>query len=197
MSTRLTNDMRDIIRAALLDHRFKAEIEKLEAEATAIGPDLYAELMGEWAVYAAKLPQNFMHVDYAVKVDIPGVECHFSYKCEKGTAESVLRSYCNASGRHCYPLPETWREPNNWPYELRKDSHVYARIVDVNLRAQQLKKARQEMAEKLEATLNAFKTVKALVEAWPEVAPFVPGKSASAFLPAVPTAELNKALGLP
>lgn len=51
---------------------------------------------------------------------------------------------------------------------------------------------------KTAATVNTFYTSEKLVEAWPEIAPFIPANmKPTVQLPAVPTADLNAMLGLP
>lgn len=196
-TVRLTNAMRDDIRAKLIEHRFGEEEKSLVAEAMALGPRVYDALMGEHKAAALALPDGFVKRSRRFVVSLPAGESHFDTGWDGNAAVLVIskRSY----RYHPVVLPDALPLPEDkWPHPLRKEDAVFAEIDGLNLRAVKLVEARNEMNEKLTATLGAFTTVNKLVEAWPEVLPFCPSTSefAAPFLPAVPTDELNKALNL-
>lgn len=199
MAIKLTKLDRVAICEKLLARRFDEEEKALCAEADAIGPRLYDELMGEWNERANNLPDGFMKRDSYVDIKMDGVESYFAtqWNADEGLRSSILRTKYSSS-THYYPLPEARAIPRGeWPVELKKCHQIYKDIVDLNARASKHIKDREETASQIKGILSAYNTVEQLVAAWPEVEPFCPKEKSKQRLPAVPMESLNLKLGLP
>lgn len=96
-------------------------------------------------------------------------------------------------------------KPLRVPYSKRHDAlKVYprahllvGRYIDFDRRRDDLRTEKDMLRKRTEAILRTFRSMGALVKAWPEVAPYLPARATSPNLPAVPFVELNRALGLP
>ena len=174
---RLTNQIRQDILKALLDQRFEKEQNENKRQLDALGEKIYhsiytPELLG----LMAQLPGNsFRRV-------------------------SNIMARCGRNYRS-FNLPkvvELLHFHHQVCVEIPAESELGKEYFDILRKHDELRDNRTEMERKVLTTLNSVTTMHKLLKVWPEVEPFVKGRLfSSPNLPALPTQELNKLLGIP
>lgn len=199
--TNLNQDLRNAIVSAAIKHRFADECEQLLQQARFIANDAYlSHYNPEILKKMTALPQGWLEEKEEFKVQFGFAVHHLHFtgfhhsipsvvsrpwleeeKLQKEQRRRFLKKDLEARVVHCFDFQH--------PLTLRVDAHQKSKE---DLRAQ-ISAARDETHR----ALSKFRTVKTLIEAWPEIAPFIPAASSKAYLPAIPVATLNKILDLP
>lgn len=174
---RLTNQIRQDILKALLDQRFEKEQNENKRQLDALGEKIYnsvytPELLG----LMAQLPGNSFRKVSRLTARF-GTDYH-SFNLPK------VRELLHLHHQVCFEIP--------------LDSELGKEYTDLRNKHNELNDKRSETSRKVLATLNSVTTMHKLLKVWPEVEPFVKGYLfSSPNLPALPTQELNKLLGIP
>lgn len=178
-SHRLTATARDRLREMMLEHRFKHERDELDARAARHADDVYKDIYGRSAKKMADLPSGWLPEFSEISVQFGD---SFTY-VKFSEARRVQQRHRRAAAK------------------------IYAADHKLAVEHMAIQAARSDLYErersaslKVSAALNRASTTKILVDIWPEASPFVDklfAKSAPKNLPAIPVADLNKALDLP
>lgn len=172
----LNNDHRTVISKALIEHRFnKAEAELREREQD-LAHKLYFEAYSEEErKQMSALPKGFLPTSDRIHVRIAGEHTQLELPCDWPRPYDSLHR-CQLVLDADNPLATEW-------LKLRGDKQDLT---------QQIKEARA----RIEGVLRSVRTTKQLLEAWPEVGPYLPAQVPSQ-LPAIRTEALNRMLNLP
>lgn len=175
-SIRLTNDLRNRIAKAVLEHRFGPEEKELEQDRERLGKLVY-DLLYDGATQNAMdgLPEGWLPTQSDDNVYFAGQWAHVEFG---------------------EPLRFTYKDSRNFP-KFAADSPATKLFEDIEARKHKLREARSETAAKVNGLLCEATTMKKLLEIWPEVEPFIPPSTTPVYLPAVPRDEVNALLGLP
>lgn len=177
MSTRLTNELRNRIRQAVLEHRFGADEAAIEADKKKLGRLAYDTLYTpQEQEFMRGLPEGMLPTQFYDSFHFAGQWCtlHFG-------GEALPFHY-----QHYQCAPK-----------FAADSPVTQLFEDIEARKRKLREAKDAAAAKVNGILSEATTVKKLLEIWSEVEPFLPPANTPVYLPAVPRAEVNALLGLP
>lgn len=197
-SPRLSNDNRPTIMKSIITHQLQPEYTALCARGNAIAEAVYFYLVPK--VYR-DLPEGVLiRVNcFKLKVGDDVEEINFSGQFQVLDAQSKYTSY------GWFKEPATIVRP--MPYSKAMQVAAILSHDDETIYYRQFKEHRQaindfnkkfnELKTEITGLLYSFTTVKALLEAWPEVGPFIPNNIAPPKLPALPIAALNEKLGLP
>lgn len=197
MTARLTTSIRNAIANAVMKHRYEATVSALIDEKAAFAVNVYEDLYSK----STRDKMNALPEGWLPSSDNVAVQFGASYE----------RIYFNGYtyGKLVSVIASEDRRKDGGLRLLGKHAHGCAKVYDAthplsiahsNLESKErrLKTEFEETRLQVEAALNAVTTTKRLIETWPEIAPF-----ASQFddekpqLPAIPTQQLNKILGLP
>lgn len=169
---RLTNDMRNKILFALMEHRFQSDEDAVHKRWTAFADDVYNDMYAAWErELIAKMPAAWVSKDLTIYISFAGKQAALAMS-EARPNPSRQRKVYHAS----HPLSLRFEDLVAQSDKLRVD----------------LDKA---MAE-VKAALESVQTVKKLLELWPEISSFVP-KVVTYSVPAPRFDDLNRALKLP
>jgi hypothetical protein len=192
--TRLTKDIRDEIVMDLLRHSFKDRIEALYAERSALAQKIYEDAFSADARKKMQaLPDGWLPEVNSINVRLGSDYTSFEFSGGLyGDINRIMKCKQPESRR----IPFKFRGGCVASYEA---THSLA------LEHERIGNLRKSLWEEIESAkraattaVNAVSTVKRLIEVWPEVDPFASKHSTEKpQLPAVPTAQLNKILGLP
>lgn len=175
MTERLHAMLRVKIVHALLKHRFDPEVEKLELRelelAVAVYNDQLLELKRMQRLPDGWLPKiEQIHVQFGEK----WVYLHFKVPMIVPTSKEFS------------------------PFAVYEAGHKRSTEYFKLLEAKQDLEARKTQARRAASVIiGEAKTVKQLLEAWPEVAPFIPEAEAASTLPALNMKTVNQMLALP
>lgn len=175
--TRLTQNARDIIADAMLEERFKEELEALEKRKAQHTAKVYKHF------YPAPLRRKMNNMPEGAFPTHQGMAVSYVGNREHIKFPEPVRLFHLHGWRHAsidspeHPLFVEWKK-------LGKDFEAY-------------RSSRADLAGELRQALKRFTTVASLLKNWPEAEPYVPKTVISANPPAVRTEELNRKLGLP
>lgn len=186
MATRLNNFMRQDIERALLDHRFKAERDRLSEESLTLGEEAYDAYYGKWKEKMDAFPENAFRTSSTVQVGVGGQRHNLFMKEERPVFYDD--GYWNSTAIKLYASDD--------PFGARVHEQVQA--------AQKLREAEYQASSQVRSALKQFSTAEKLLETWPEAESIIrpvllkygTGKAASP-LPVVVVSSLNAVLGLP
>lgn len=199
--TRLTNEIRKTIKEAVLRHRFEEQAEALVADRAAFAGEVYNDvyrksdrdkmeaLPNGWLPTTSSVSVRFGETAYGRYEDFPfdGAIYGDIAKVRKRTDKSPQRCERRVPHKHYSGCSKVYGD----------DHRLSSKHAALKERADELQTEIVAAARQVTAALDSANTVKQLLEAWPEVEPFVPVRSAKANLPAVPVDALNKLLDLP
>ena len=191
---RLTNDDRDSIRTGLIAHTFRERLTALREAEDAL---LKAVYEGAFSAAERKRYAAAPAGDYRSVTVIGAVYADSSSRYTRlGNYYGVLSRYMPKRDKDpSYLIParlSSSREPTVIaPGYLREtiETHVEAKKA--------LETEITGAVNKTAGLLLNFRTAEKLIEAWPEIAPFVPAAQAPVKLPALNRADLNAEFGLP
>lgn len=176
--TNLTNEARNKILARLIEHRFGAEEEALRKARRAFAARVYDDIFTKkQRDLMASLPSGWMPTKQTINVYFAGEITQLSLPDQR-------------------PVPHDKVHGTLAVYDAR---HPLAEAkVDLDRKAYDLTERRDAARANANAFLRNSKTLKQLVDAWPEIEPFAndviekPVK-----LPTIDLSKLNADLGLP
>lgn len=200
MTRRLTKDLRETILNALLKHAFAQrfnDLHRAEQELTrAVAAAAVDARYGAGAfVQAQAAPAGWLPRAHTVYLLLPS---YVRERLSVSGGNTPVAAWLTDAPAPAFAHPSVCRGvtgdylPVDALPELTKArvlGHLDARAAALDT----YHKTRQQAA----AALARATTVKRLLEAWPEAAPFIPAASQPVQLPAVQTDVLNAALGLP
>lgn len=199
MSTRLTNDLREVIADAVLRHRFTEQVDALIADratlADAIYNDLYRKSDRE---KMEALPKGWLSEEPNIGVQFGSSGCRYENIEFGGQFYGKLGALRtkHEDERVYRRVPDKHRSGCAKVYE---DAHkLSVRHQELEDRLSAMKADFDAAHRQTMAALASVNTIKSLIKAWPEVEPFAAKfEDAPRHLPSVPTAKLNEMLGLP
>lgn len=197
--TRLTNDIRDAIRADLTAHRYGAAVKAIGDRLQVFAAKLYDHLYSpEDQALMASLPNGWLPEDDHLRISYAGQyhSVYFNGYCWSWSSLNSLAKRGSAISRRVAS------EHIGGHVRLRDDAlcNEFGQI-DNDLR--KLNEANSLAQRDIQTALSTFSTIEKLIEAWPEVEPFAspyitaPQKAAKSLLPAVRISSLNAMLDLP
>ena len=197
-SVRLTNSIRDKIIQDLIDHRFTKEAEELAKKRARFAKKVYNDVYSEYQRRKMNaLPDGWLPVKNSVKVKF-GSEIDQCY----ASGELYLP---HISRRQFVEVVKGWLVPTcDDGYNVIKKQYEHGDSFTKERNA--LENAKLELRDKIEETYRNAKaavysatTVNKLINAWPEVEPFVRKyiKTEGTSIPAIKVEKLNAMLGLP
>lgn len=175
---RLTNEMRNRIAKAVLEHRFGAEEAALDAARPALGDAIYEALYPTGSVARLHLRASL-----------------------EGEHYRTMRKTCHFPGKRWVEIELSEVMPffdkDDGCLGFDANSPATAAFERFHAAERKLQEAKEEASAKVHGILSEATTVKKLMEVWPEVEPFIPPAATPIHLPAVPRDEVNALLGLP
>ena len=195
--TRLTNAIRDAIRAELLAHRFREPILILLNEAQQLGEDVYAELYPPH-VYSKMnaLPEGFFRKQDHIKTFCLGQPLHIYF----GPFIEYLKGYeaIPREQRHVQSRIMGQRHYPEYSNILTLSDPLQKRVEQLIQNRDKHNAAYSTASTQLEASLAAVGSISNLIKAWPEIEPFAKKymDPVKIQLPAIPVASLNAMLDL-
>lgn len=175
MTERLHAMLRTKIINALLKHRFDPEVDKLELRALGLAVAVYNDQLPELG-RMRRLPDGWLPKIEQIQVQFGEKWVHLVFKVPM----IILAS-------KDYP-----------PFASYEADHKLSTEYFKLLEAKQDLEARKVQAKKAASVIiGEAKTVKQLLEAWPEVAPFIPEAEPASTLPAINMKTINQMLALP
>ena len=178
-SVRLTQDMRKTILGRLMSHAFDKRLEQQRKEASHLGDDVYEDIYHrDLQKKMRALPDGFLKLTGGITVCFGGRRSNVSFSKMRPVAEC----HDTYEGARSY---DASHELSVRHFETEKQGSVLREEMD---RVRSLAKA----------ALDSCTTLKNLVEAWPEAAPFVKdfAKSRPVLALTVTIKDLNSKLGL-
>lgn len=176
--SRLTNQIRQSMLKAVLEHAFSEKIAQAKADLIVAGDALYMDHHGEHLKIMQKLPASFLYKQGRMDTNIGG-QRHVVQ-----LSESKPMSY----------------ESNCSRIVFEADNPAAIAWLQANEKVGDAINQRDAMSREVNAVLESVHTFKKLWEVWPESKSLLEKfeqKPAIAILPAVQVAKLNSALGLP
>lgn len=178
----LTNDRRDRIVGMLLQYTFDKEREELDKQRAKLGPKIYnAAFSASDRKKMKALPKSWLRHKSHITAEIAGTMDRFDMP------EAVPFPYDKASYNDC-ALTLDGSHPIASDYLAYKQAN------------EDLSERRKQAKNEANAVLYAHRTVKQLIDAWPEIKPFVErvcDLKGNRSVPVVPTQQLNKRFRLP
>jgi hypothetical protein len=201
--TRLTNDIRKSIAEKAMHSAFSAQADALTDRRAAFGLQVYTVAFGRIEKQLNDMPEGFFPTVNSIHARFQGQQDTFTFN---GRPQSM----CTV---------EAWVYPGREPVYRRVPYERYARYNScaevempftdghpliaaretLNADCSKFKEELIKAYVKIEATLNSFNSIKALIKAWPEVEELLPPqpKKEIANLPATIFTDLNTLIGLP
>lgn len=192
--TRPTKDIRDQSVLDLLRYSFKERVEALYAERAALAQAIYEDTFSaETRKKMQSLPDGWLPEVNSINARLGSDYSSFEFS---GGLYGEINRIAKVGKDQTRRIPIKLKGGCVASYDA---THKLA------LEHERLNNLRKVLWEEIETAkraantaVNAVSTVKRLIEVWPEVDPFASKHSTEKpQLPAVPTAHLNKILGLP
>lgn len=179
-SIRLTNEMRNRICKAVLEHRFAAEEAALEKAKEEIAEFSYSIL------YTPARLERF-------KGSEPGEYVTLDFMNVSFAGQSSVRFCLNGGPRPFFHAHNSYTKT----IRFAADDPPAQAWEKYQAKKSKFREAKDTAEAKVNGILSEATTVKKLIEIWPEVEPFIPPGTTPVHLPAVPRVEVNALLGLP
>lgn len=197
LAIRLNREMRSEICDALMLHRFEQPLRDLFAKRAELADKLHRDVYKRQLSKMDELPEGWLPTYSGIKVQA-GADVYFFnfngvWSVRSGPGTVIYAVEVASDQRRCPAMDSS--------YDVKKvydaGSAMADEITDIVRETQQMEQSISEAQKQVGVTLDQFVTVEKLVEAWPEVTPFIPEKQRPVSLPALPTQQLNDMLGLP
>lgn len=192
---RLTDDTRGRILRAVLIGKLQEEYDGLCIVGAALAHEVYLELIPR---SIRELPEGICKKNsgFQVKFGESYRELNFNGAFEIRDSEShILYDWFKIPEKIFQPFP--YNKANGCIHQFEPRTVIYKKADQLlNLRKDFITKFLQLRLE-IQGVVSRFTTIEKLLEAWPEVRPFIPPAKAPVQLPALPIDELNKKLKLP
>ena len=197
-SPRLSNDNRPIIMKAVITHQLQPEYTALCERGMQIAEAYYLDLVPK---NLRDLPDGVLVKASLMKLKVGDDidEIHFNGQFQVKDSKSSYTSYSWFKDSPTIVRPMPYNKAMNVAAILSHDDPTiyYRQFKEHRQAIDAFNKKFNELRTEITGLLYSFSTVKTLIEAWPEVAPFIPDAIAPPKLPALPIAALNEKLGLP
>lgn len=201
---RLTNDIRSTIVNALMEHKFDGEVAGLCAERAAIAAAVYDTHYKRDLKRINDLPEGWLRTDDDISFEASGTKRQYQFSGKiygNRWTERWGNDICDFKSNNVITLVyRRFRADDHGNTVAVYDAnHPIAEAVEKHeargeALAERIRTARKSAA----ATMGQFTTSEKLIEAWPEIAPFIPAQAApKPSLPAVPVSHLNAPFDLP
>lgn len=195
--TRLTNDMRADIVSALMTHKFDDEVSVLCDERAGIALAVYEHHYAGTLERMDKLPKGWLQTEGVVRFRAAGYNHQYNFSGRIFGRPQTLSSFISNKRENVEK-----RQQAQW---VGRTLQTYEATHDIAVRVEKHEAAAAALAERVTqaraqatATLDRFTTVEKLIDAWPEIKPFIPaGKAPPPAVPALPTQHLNQMFDLP
>jgi hypothetical protein len=175
MSARLTKHERICIRDRLLEHKYKGVKEKFK--------NRYTDFVQEY------IKDSMSPSDYRLFLSIP----------QEWLGQQIQWQF-NIAGQWRYINTNSVFRPANRKLVIEATSPFFQKYHDLYNEEQTYTAEQSRISHEIDAMLNTYSAVAALIKGWPEVEPFVRKVGVTApvtGLPVVQLAALNKSIGLP
>ena len=177
----LTNDRRDRIIRLLLEHTFDAESLELQNARSKIGPKIYNTVFSAANRKKMKaLPAGWLRQGDSIRANLAQDFETFDLPERLPFPHSTGRHDCAISLDGGHPITEEFR---SW-----------------KAATEDLRKRKNEAQSAARATIYSHRTVKQLLDAWPDIEPFVKqvcNLDKGRDVPVIPVSNLNKTFKLP
>lgn len=211
-TARLTKNIREALLKKLMRRAFQERAQAMVDRCSAFALRVYEDAMERHLPTVRSVPPGWLPSDNDVKVQIAGdvVRLCFNGSMGNGSIPGDFREAGAEEAKVPGSVKGSFNRPE-MPYPAKFKGQVL-KVYDASdllaLDHVQLTRDLEDLQAEMRAAkrsasvaLDSVTTVKKLIEVWPEVEEFakhylVDGER-KAVLPAIPRAELNKALGLP
>lgn len=194
---RLTNDYREKLNRRVLAYRFQSVYDQLCDDYATLANDVYLDVYDNATRQHImdKIPQGWLPKDHKIHVRFGGTYHAMLSFCPNiyGVALSYKGKVKHTSSR-VFPAKDIGS-----CLKLYSQGHPFVvRYLSLQEREEKLRDDYRNAKKQVSVVLGSVRTVKRLLEVWPEVAPFLdefdtkPNK-----LPAVNVAKVNENLNLP
>lgn len=196
-SPRLSNDTRPIIMKAVITHQLQPEYTALCERSMRLVEAYYIDLVPK---SIRDLPDGVLiktdNMKLKVGDDIEEVKFNGQFQVKDSKSSYTSYSWFTEQPTIIRPMPYN-KAMNVAAILSHDDLPYYPKFKERRQAIDAFNKKFNELRTEITGLLYSFSTVKTLIEAWPEVAPFIPDAIAPPKLPALPIAALNEKLGLP
>lgn len=205
-TTRLTQPIREAIMKKLLHRAFLDRAQAVVDRQADFARRVYEDALKPHLTSIAAVPAGWLPTDDDIKVSFGTDYTQLDFGSGLSYSVHATLRACGAKAltgpggnRVELPFPSKFRGQCLKVYDHKHPLAEEFRDLQVEQEAlvAEVEKAQRTM----KATLESVTTVKKLIEVWPEVEEFakhyLESGERKAILPAIPRAELNKALGLP
>lgn len=199
MSTRLTNELRETIANDILRHRFADQVDALISDraefADAVYCDIYRKADRE---KMDALPKGWLSEEQNIGVQF-GAEGRAYQNIEfSGAFYGPLGGMRTVKENERISRRVQHKHRSGCAKAYEPSHKLVARYQELANRQSDMDAEFKAAKRQTLAALNSVQTIKRLIEAWPEVAPFASKhEDAPRNLPSVPVEALNEMLGLP
>ncbi len=199
---------RDIMKDVLA-YRFEPDVRRLQAERRELASETYHDVLGENLKLANSLPDGWLRESNHISVQFGMGFDGFAHLNFSGEISASKRVTPNITDQYVILrlLGDQEERFHRVPSSLSHCAKRYSEgdVLTLRYQAQQealklLDAAVGKAVAELNSALARYTTVDQLVEAWPEIRPFAEKHTTRVVetaLPALPTDQLNKLLGLP
>lgn len=168
---RLTQTMKDAIVGNVVADTLNRRRKKLEKDREAFGDDVYFDLFGKHVAILNNAPNGFFGKRDCVKVQFGDQVTEVRFSVSKPVPHAATGYLIYYRYSHSYSLTQ--------------------RFVRLERRRQKLADDTRELKATVRVTLSTITTDKKLLKIWPEVERYLPKKTGTENLPAIPVADLN------
>ena len=191
-SVKLTVSMREKIVKDIMIHRFRKQADQFTKEHLELVDKFYREIYCDATRQKMDaLPNGWLPHETNFRIKTPSTYYHiYTYRVYDPDVSNIAS--------------EVQGKKYRVPYHLHHATHVIDNLNLINeyeVLREKIGDLRAEMRKAkntLSGNLSKFNTTKQLVDAWPEVRPFIKvDEDIKVQLPAVPVKELNELLDLP
>lgn len=201
MATKRLNALTcETIAKKALAHRFKKEALALCAEGAELAEMVYCQLYSEEDRKKMRaLPEGWLPEDTCIRA---------SFACEQAYIYQNGYGFGRAATEHGIIRPDDLPEMGGWRFKA--DGRRFGPLINfppndeltpifsaLSGKSEAMRVAISAADTRLRAALKSVTTIGALIKAWPELEPFVPGTERKANLPDITRSELNRLLDLP
>lgn len=199
---RLTNSIREAIGEKLIKRAFQTKAQEAVKDAAAFAIKVYEDALRDDLPTIRTLKEGWLPTDNDIKVQFGAevIAIKFNGQWDDYSLDSRLKmAGAEVLDKSHFPFPsrkkgtvvKIYSATDPLAEEFDKMKSRYAAVIE---------EIRKAYADAMRA-MNQVSSVKKLMEVWPEVTviamDYMEAGERKAILPAVPRAELNKALGLP
>lgn len=195
---RLSGDTRSQIANAVIAHAFNDRCVDLRSRQAALAMEVYAfSFTAAQRKLLKEAPSGWFPMEAYIYYALDNGEYGTLYFSGDFSRYSHNRDWRLHAGLDDVMMPMPSCFQSSAAVNMEASSPLAHKLVDFFRDAEAIKEEMTTAYRKTVATIESFSTSEKLVAGWPEIAPFIPERSKPENkLPAVPTDDLNKMLGL-